>query len=476
MASSSLPTKYLVIGAGPSGLIAARAFLRYGIDVEIVERHTRAGGIWDIENPGSPIYESCNLISSRIAGGFAGYPMKSDLPMYPKWTDLRDYIGDFARDYGLDERTTFGTSVVSAEPVDTDAGRSWRVELSNGETREYRGIVAATGSQWIPRLPAIDGLDTFNGHAIHSSEYRSPEDLRGKRVLVVGAGNSGIDIASDAAFHADAAFLSTRRAYWIFPKQIFGLALPDLLDGRGSLPDLELLQGLDPQTTMALVMSTVGDMTAYGLPTPSDPPASTHPIVSNTILHAFSHGLLSHRNDVARVDGSTVHFVDGVTEEVDVIVFATGYDVHYDFLPEGLVTYKDGHPVVHLTTFVPGVEGLYTAGTLHAAVGAGWTLWDVYANLAAADAHATLTGENAEALRRLKEEYDPDLTGGFPFLDVPRNANQYDGYTVLVAVPAEIREKFGIALPTGFDDMEFYREVRRTDEATVHESEPALVR
>lgn len=457
----TLPTRYLIIGAGPSGLIAARAFTRYGIEVDIVERHTGLGGLWDIDNPGSPMYESCSMISSRVAGGFVGFPMSDDLPMYPRWSDLYAYIQEFAREYQLEELCEFGVSVDAAEPIDTDEGRFWRVQLSTGETRDYRGIYSAIGTQWQPQMPQIEGLGTFTGQAIHAKDYRSPDELRGKRVLVVGAGNSGVDIASDAAFHADTAFLSTRRPYYFFPKQIFGAALPDLLDGRAQIEPRPWMAGLEPQDFMDVILSTVGDLSVFGLPKPEGPIGETHPIVSNTILHALSHGLLSRRPDISRIDGSVVHFSDGSSEQIDTIIFATGYQVHYDFLPEGIVEYRRGHPKLHLETFFPGQPGLYSGGTIHAAIGAGWTVYDFFANFAAADAHATLTGENAENMRRFIDEYDPDMKAGFPFVDTPRNENQYDAAMVLNTIPNAAREEFNIALPSGFDDADFYAGMSR---------------
>lgn len=455
--NATLPTKYCIIGAGPVGLMAARAFLNQGIEVEIIERNNSIGGIWNIDAPGSPMYSSCSLITSRIAGGFIDFPMSNTLPMYPKWHDLRDYIQDFAHEYYLDELCEFGLSVNCAEPVKTDHGLYWQVELSNGETRSYRGVFAATGSQWDPMIPNIEGLESFTGTAVHSIDYTSPDELRGKSVLVVGAGNSGVDIASDAAFHADEAYLSTRRPYHVLPKQIFGHALPDLMEGRGQLPGTTTTRNLEPQQIMELIVASVGDLSVYGLPSAKGiPVGQTHPIVSNTILHAFSHGLIEHRPDIARITGPTVEFTDGRTLEPDVIYLATGYAREYNFLPDGMVEYDRGHPKQHLETFVKGLEGFYSGGTIHAAIGQGWTIFETYASLAAYDARATLTGEHAEAMRELKEEYNPDVTGGFPFLDVSRNVNQSDGYTIAVEIPREITERFGITLPQSYDDTEFY--------------------
>lgn len=453
-----------VIGAGPTGLTAARAFLNQGVEVDILERHNNVGGIWDIENPGSPMYSSCSMITSRIAGGFVGYPMSDELAMYPKWSELRDYVRAFAHEFRLDDRCEFGVTVKHAEPVNVAGERPrWRVFLSSGEVRDYLGVFAAVGAQWDAHIPEIQGLDTFTGRAIHSKDYSGPEDFRGKKVLVVGAGNSGVDIASDAAFHADEAWLSTRRAYPFLPKQIFGNALPDVLDGRFTPPEGRPdLAEMDAAQVLDLVTATVGDLEAYGLPSAEGVViGQTHPIVSNTILHAFSHGMISHRPDLARIDGDTVEFVDGRTTEPDVIVFATGYGVSYPFLDDGRVEYTRGHPKLHVATFVPGLEGFWAGGVIHAAVGQGWTLHDIYATLAACDAKAMLTGENAEAIQAVKENYDPDFTGGFPFTDVARNVTQADGYTALVTVPQEIEAKFGIHLPTGFDDAGFYAGVPR---------------
>ncbi len=180
--------------------------------------------------------------------------------------------------------------------------------------------------------------------------------------------------------------------------------------------------------------------------------------------------MISHRPDLKRIDGDTVEFVDGRTIQPDVIVFATGYGVSYPFLADGLVEYRQGHPQLHVATFVPGLEGFWGGGVIHAAVGQGWTLHDIYANLAAFDAKAMLTGEGAEAIRAVKQDYAPDFTGGFPFTDVARNVTQADGYTALVTVPQEIEATYGIHLPTGFDDAEFYAQMSRRSRGQFQEA------
>jgi hypothetical protein len=449
----SLPTRFCVVGAGPNGLIAARALLRYGIQFDIYERHARAGGIWDIENPGSPIYESCHFITSKESGGFIGYPMPADYPDYPSWQQVRNYVWDMADAYGLNDLATYGVSVEYAEPVGNGPDTYWRVTLSTGEVKKYRGVVYAGGQQWTPFIPDIPGIKTFTGRFLHSSEYRKTDEFKDKRTVVIGAGNSGVDIAVDAALNGLSAYLSTRRAYHFFPKNIFGLPTPDLLNGKVSLPDIPMLSDLSNEQQLELVLATVGDLSRYGLPVPDKPVGSTHPIVSNTVLHCFSHGLLAHKPDISHVDGQRVCFVDGSSERADVIVAATGYDIKIPWLADGLVTYNQGHAKFHLGTFVDGIRGLYGVGMLHAAVAEAWALFDQFAQLMAADAYASLTGENAENMQTIREQYSPDLTGGFPFLDTRRNVNQSD-VAALHAVLADLAEKFDISIPdpgdTGF--------------------------
>ncbi|QBJ98075.1 NAD(P)/FAD-dependent oxidoreductase [Rhodococcus sp. ABRD24] len=463
--SASLPTTYCVVGAGPLGLIAARAFRRYGIDVELIERNTRVGGIWDIENPGSPMYETCHFITSKEYGGFIGYPMPSAYPDYPSWRQVHEYIENMAVDYGLDQLITFGTEVTDARPVETEAGTYWKVTLDSGEVRDYRGVIYAGGQQWHPFIPDVPGLESFTGRAIHSKDYRSISEFEGKRVLVIGAGNSGVDIAVDAANHAEKAFLSTRRAYHFFPKQIFGIPTPDLLNGKVPLPELPMLGALDPQQQLDLVLATVGDLSRYGLPVPEHPVGSTQAIVSNLVLHCFAHGLLTSKSDVRRISGSTVEFVDGSVEDVDVIVMATGYDIEIPWLADGVVPFVDGHPVFHLGTFVDGASGLYGIGIIHPSAADAWAIFDQLFQLAAADANAVLTGENADNIRRIRDEYRPDLKADFPFLDVRRNANQAD-LMMLRNVLGELAETYGVVIPSQ-SDTEFYAEqlVRPVDSA-----------
>ena len=168
-----------IIGGGPGGLSAARALKRQGISYEQFERHSDVGGIWDIHNPGSPMYESAHFISSRDLSGYTDFPMPKDYPDYPTNQQIVSYVRAFARAFGLYDQLRFGVSVKS---IDKLPDARWRVSLENGELRYYRAVICATGCNWDPSLPEIKGR--FNGEIRHSVSYKRGEEFKGKRVMV----------------------------------------------------------------------------------------------------------------------------------------------------------------------------------------------------------------------------------------------------------------------------------------------------
>jgi cation diffusion facilitator CzcD-associated flavoprotein CzcO len=172
--------RYCIIGAGPAGLAQARAFRWAGVPFDVFERHVDVGGLWDLENPGTPMYSSCRLISSRQLSGFFGFPMPRDYPDYPTHVQVHAYLREFARAHRLYDQIEFGREVVR---VELDGGE-WVVGLVNGETRRYAGVVCANGMNWIPNWPEYFGI--FTGQIRHAVDYRDKNQLGGRRVLVVG--------------------------------------------------------------------------------------------------------------------------------------------------------------------------------------------------------------------------------------------------------------------------------------------------
>ena len=197
--------------------------------------------------------------------------------------------------------------------------------LEGGETRSYEHLICANGTTWDPNLPEVPG--DFDGELIHSSEYRSPERFAGRRALIVGAGNSGVDIACDAAQRADRAWISMRRGYHVVPKHLFGIPADVFAESGPELP-MPIAQRILP----LLIRMQVGRPERYGLPKPDHPLFESHPILNSQILHHLSHGDIEVRADLDRLDGEQVVFADGARERIDLIVMATGYRFSIPYL------------------------------------------------------------------------------------------------------------------------------------------------
>ena len=444
--------RFAIVGAGPNGLIAARAFRRGGLDVDILERHDAVGGIWNIDNPASPVYESCNFISDRAGSAMVGYPMPDGIPVFPAWHEVRDFMQAFARDHDLVKDVIFGKEVTKAYPTETDAGQRWVVETADGAQTLYRGVVWACGLQRTPYLPEIKGLDDFEGEVIHSSKYKSIEQVVGKRVLVVGAGNSGVDIVVDAAVAGKMAHLSVRRGYHFFPKMVFGQPIMQVLARTGKVPQaVTPLSDLTEAEAMQLALESVGDLTAFGLEKPDHEVGATHFIMNDQVMYQIAHGHLEAHRDIESMSGKTVTFVDGTSVEVDLIVLATGYVFDIPWLDPELLEWEGDSPVFHLGTISSKVEGLYAAGAVHFP-GLTYLTWDRMIQLAVWDARRLMTGEG--------QEFRDEIMAWHPVLrndnliKTHRNLNQYD-MAKLWAMSDELQERYGIEVPASAAD-DFY--------------------
>ncbi|HEU4565566.1 MAG TPA: NAD(P)-binding domain-containing protein [Gemmatimonadaceae bacterium] len=417
---------FCIVGAGPSGLGTARAFVEAGIPFELFDRHDEVGGIWDLDNERTPMYETAHFISSRTLSGFDGFPMPDDYPDYPGWRHIRDYLRAFATRYDLRRHIHFRTSVERVAPA---AEGRWDVTLSTGETRRYAGVVLGVGHNWDARLPAYPGC--FDGEAYHSFHYRSPREFQGKRVLVVGGGNSGCDIACDAATHADRAFISMRRGYRFLPKHIFGQPV-DVFFRGGPHPPAWLAQPL----LAALLRLTVGDVARYGLQPPDHKVLESHPIVNSQLLHHLAHGDITPKRDVAELRGRRVRFVDGSEEEVDLIVWATGYRASIPCLDPAALDGDGASPAagieraLHGNLFARRHPTLFVVGHFETDGGAYPVISKQAALVAAAIRARGRSAEAAARLDRLTSAPSPDLSGGIRHLPTERHSFyvQFEAY------------------------------------------------
>ena len=402
--------RYLVIGAGPAGLLAARSLKHAGIPYDQVEKNDDVGGIWEIDNDWSPMYESAHFISSKTVSNLPGFDMPEDYPDYPNHRQVLAYMKQFARAFGLYPQITFNTRVEWAEPN----GDCWDVRLSNGQQHRYRGLFICSGNTWDPNLPEYPG--EFTGESFHSVRYKSSDVFKGKRVLVVGGGNSGCDIACDAALHADKAFISLRRGYHFIPKHVFGIPA-DKFAGNVDLP-----RWIEKPAFELLLRVVVGDLTRFGLPAPDHAVMESHPIMNTQILHHLSHGDIEYRPDIERLAGRTVHFKDGSSEEVDLIVFATGYLVTFPFMDKGHFEWISKYPDLYLSSLHRKYDNVCVLG-LHQTDGGAYDFFTLQADMMCNFIlDQDQNPERAAKFHALKAKDYPDLTGGVRYVKSARHA------------------------------------------------------
>ncbi len=425
---------YAIIGAGPSGLSAARNLQRYGIPFVGFEAHSDVGGLWDIENPHSTVYESAHLISSKKMTEFHEFPMPAHVADYPSHRELRQYFRDFAAHFGLKQYYRFNTRVKNVLPE----GGHWRVETAQGESEMFQGIIIANGTLSEPNIPKFPGK--YAGELLHSAQYKSPKIFEGKRVLIVGAGNSGCDIAVDAVHYAKSVSISVRRGYHFVPKYIFGKPA-DTLGGLFKLPPRmkQFADGL-------ILKLFTGDPVKFGFPKPDHKIYESHPIVNSLVLYHIGHGDIDVKADIASFDGDTVRFKDGSEASYDLILFATGYKLHYPFIERSLLNWQGSRPGLYLHIFHPERDNLFVMGLIEAA-GIGWQGRYWQGELIAKFIRAC--DENlpeADAFRKAKQNIDLDLSGGYRYLKLERMSYYVHKETYLKYLHKHLRE-FGKIKP-----------------------------
>lgn len=404
---------FALIGAGPAGLATARNLQRRGIPFVGFEKHNDVGGLWDIGNPHSTVYESAHLISSKRMTEFAEMPMADSVADYPSHRELRDYFRSYADHFDLRDAYRFRTEVLGIERLD----HGWRVTSRCGEQQRqetYRGVLLANGTLSEPNLPTFEG--SFEGQMLHSAQYKSAAIFEGKRVLVVGAGNSGCDIAVDAVHRASKVSLSVRRGYHFVPKYVFGRPA-DSIGGRIVLP-----RALKQRLDHFLLRWFTGDPQRLGFPEPDHALYESHPIVNSLVLYHLGHGDLDVRANIARFDGSTVHFTDGTADTFDLVLMATGYKLHYPFIDRDELNWRGAAPHLYLNCFHPDRDDLFIMGMVEAA-GLGWQGRFEQAELVARYIEGCDRDSAASRrLRELKREPFPDMRGGWSYLNLDRMA------------------------------------------------------
>ena len=380
-----------MIGAGPAGLTATKNLVHAGFHVDCYDSQHEVGGIWNFANDRSSIHESTRMISSKRLTEFSDFRMPREYPHYPGHRQAFEYLKSYAKHFNLYPYIQLGQSVESvrltgrAGQADSTE-RGWIVRTNRqSEAIRYDGVVVANGHHSSPLWPEIPGLrgdtgsgERFAGEVIHARDYRSTEILRGRRVLVIGAGNSGCDLAVEAANYAKSASISMRRGYHFFPKYLFGAPLDRCGENMHRWKIKSVLNGsVYRWITKICLLVTIGKLESTGLPAPDHRLFESHPIVNSKMVDCVRNGKLKVRRDVRRLEGHRIEFTDGSEAEFDLVICATGYKPSFPFLDPAFGTSQ-----LVLNMFDPSVEGLWFIGLIQPDGGI-WQLADYQSQLLA---------------------------------------------------------------------------------------------
>lgn len=353
--------KVCIIGAGSSGIAVAKALSDRRVAFECFERSDDVGGLW-VFNPSAgtgAAYRSLVTNTSRQRTGYRDFPMPRGFPDFPHHTHMADYFNAYVDRFGLRDRITFGTEVTRAERLENG---KWRVELNGAELRTYDVLVVANGHHWDPRWPVPPYPGRYGGESTHSHDYRSPTepvDLRDRRVLVVGLGNSAVDIASELSQPGvvRSVLLSARRGVWILPKRFCGRPLDRL----------PATHPLTPWRVQSLILSTLVRISGrvpwrFGLPKPDHPILAAHPTISDTLLDRVRAGLITPKPAIASFRDRRIRFEDGSEEAVDAVIYCTGYKISFPFFDTEFLSAPDNDLPLWKRMVRPGDSTLFFVG------------------------------------------------------------------------------------------------------------------
>jgi cation diffusion facilitator CzcD-associated flavoprotein CzcO len=354
-----------IIGAGSSGIASCQVLHARGIPFDCFEAGSEVGGNWRYGNDSgmSSAYRSLHAESSRRGMQYTAFPMPDSYPNYPSHKLIAKYLDDFVDHFGFRSKIQFLTEVTKVVPA---AEGGWDVSVRRRDTGEvrtgrYGAVLIANGHHWDPQYPepALPGAAAFTGEQIHSHHYRTPEPFAGKRVLVLGIGNSACDVAGDCSHVAARTLLAMRRGAHIVPKYLFGMPTDHLTLMRLGARVPVRLQGV---VVTLLLRIAQGSVTRYGLPRPDRRLLYAPPTVSDSLLSKLDHGDIVVRPSIDRFDGDRVCFTDGSAEQIDAVIYCTGYKISFPFLDKALIGADGGQIPLYRRIAAPRLPGLYFIG------------------------------------------------------------------------------------------------------------------
>jgi len=351
-----------VIGAGASGLCAAKHLLEVGLDVTVFEIGTQVGGLWCYMNDSgrSSAYRTLHINTAKNVTNFRDFLFAEEVQRFPSHEDMYAYLESYAEHFGVIEHIRFNSEVTELTPL-FEPGKQdpkWRITTVDGDEHVFDAVCVCTGHLTKP-VHVPEFRNGFTGTYMHSHDYKEPEPMVGKRVCVIGIGNSAVDVASDVCVNAKRCVLVARSGVWIAPKIVFGVAFTDLTDWfmKPWMP-----AWLRKKLLVFLIWCVHGKPERLGLPPVTE---RVHATSSGTVVNDIAYRRIEVKHGVDRIEGRKIRFTDGTSDEFDVLVAATGYLIDLPFLSEDIVPRANNRIRLWKRVIPPEWPGLYFVGMLN---------------------------------------------------------------------------------------------------------------
>jgi hypothetical protein len=362
-----------IVGAGPSGLAAARYLVAQGFEPELFESHTDLGGQWAADNPNSGIWPAMRTNTAKFVTKLSDFDFPDEVALFPHNAQVLDHLKRYAAQHGLVQRCRFQAQVVRLAPAPDGPEHGYLLEWQDAggrhHSKRFARAVIACGRYNVPAAPDIPGLSGFagTGGVHHSFDYPGPEAFRDRRVVVAGGNISALEIASDVAMAGAASVhLAQRRQRWVMPKVAAGVPIEYLGLTRGGALALERENRDTIQAwRLDFVRRYCGDPAGYGAPAP-DPDIERAGVTGCPyFLNLVAEDRIAVRGFIGTIDGHTVGFQDSSTTQADALILATGFGLDLPFLDPGIARHLDPGPdglALANYTFHPELPGLAVLG------------------------------------------------------------------------------------------------------------------
>jgi len=368
LSATASDRRVAVLGAGPAGISCARWLKQYGFEPVIYEAAAGLGGQWNASSAMSGTWTGMRTNTSRVLSAFSDFDHPPGTPVYPSQAQMLEYLTRYAREFDLERHIRLKTRV---ELLEREGG-TWVIHSTQGgirRTEAFHRVVVATGRHVAAEVPSIPGMETFTGvlGIAHTRQYDGAERYRQMDVVVVGCSISALEISSELALAgANRVTTSYRRPRYVLPKLMAGVPTDHVMFTRAAALAAETASpGELASGLKSLVMRWAGDPAQYGARAPDENILAAGIAQSQHFLTAVAEGRILTRPPIERIEGQTVHFVDGTRTRADALLLGTGYRLSLPWLAPALaevLAVDDHHIDLHDYTFHPELPGLAFLG------------------------------------------------------------------------------------------------------------------